>query len=101
MLGVGLYFSVRGLKFLSLFRWERGEISRKFRENFEISFIFLNCVEIQLPFSSKFRQNFEISKNRFFVGKISTVRKSVTGTLRQDLYVAYDRNQFGVTWYIS
>jgi hypothetical protein len=24
-------------KFLSLFRWERGEISRKFRGNFEIS----------------------------------------------------------------
>ena len=27
-------------KFLSLFRWERGEISRKFRGNFEISLTF-------------------------------------------------------------
>ena len=46
--GVGLYFAVKGLKFLSLFRWERGEISRKFRENFEILLIFLNFAEIPL-----------------------------------------------------
>ena len=35
--GVGPYFAVKGSKFLSLFRWKRVEISRKFRKNFEIS----------------------------------------------------------------
>ena len=45
-IGVGLYFAVKGPNFLSLFRWERGEISRNFREIFEISLIFRNFVEI-------------------------------------------------------
>ena len=47
-------------KFLSLFRWERGEISRKFRGNFEISLTFQNFLRahmrtvpcIQLPYLS-------------------------------------------------
>ena len=47
--GVGLYFAVKGLKNLSLFRWERGEFSRNFRNFVDIS-IFL------LKFNSHFRK---------------------------------------------
>jgi len=50
-------------KFLSLFRWERGEISRKFRENFEIS-----CARIHVC-ALVFNSPISLSPSRAFLLK--------------------------------
>ena len=50
-------------KFLSLFRWERGEISRKFRENFEISTKFRNFLRAHMrtvPFGAQVVRKFSL-----------------------------------------
>ena len=59
-IGIGPYFAVKGLNFFRYFAGKGGEISRKFRGNFEISLTFQNFLRahmrtvpcFQLPYLS-------------------------------------------------